>query len=129
MSLIGLDGKKRVKVSDLNTRVTFYEYRPKKDSIYPDEYEHKKLYSCWAKVDTVWLKDLETAKANNTVSDVTLTIREPRSDYIPTNKHFLKVHAIEYENLVYNVTTSQPDLQRRDFITIVASLKDGMQWQ
>lgn len=129
MNLISLDKRKRVRVSDLRTRVTFYEYRPKKDSPYPDEMEYAKLYACWAKVDTVWLKDLETAKQNNTVSDVTLTIRDPRSSYLPTNKHFLKIDATEYKDFVYNVTSAQPDLQNRDFITIVASLKDDMKWQ
>jgi len=129
MNLISLDKRKRVRVSDLRTRVTFYEYRPKKDSPYPDEMEYAKLYACWAKVDTVWLKDLETAKQNNTVSDVTLTIRDPRSSYLPTNKHFLKIDATEYKDFVYNATSAQPDLQNRDFITIVASLKDDMKWQ
>lgn len=129
MNLISLNRKKRVRVSDLNTRVTFYEYRPKKDSPYPDEMEHAELYSCWTKVDTVCLKDLETAKQNNTTSDITLTIRDPRDSYIPTNKHFLKIDTIEYKDFVYNITSSQPDLQQRDFITIVASLKDDMKWQ
>lgn len=129
MSLIRLDGRKRIRLSDLNTRVTFYEYRPKKDSPYPDEMEYAKLYECWSKVDRVWLKDLEQAKSNGTISDVTLTIRDPMREFIPTNKHFIKIDAFDYENLVYNVTTSQPDLQNRDFITIVASLKDDMRWQ
>ncbi len=48
---------------------------------------------------------------------------------MPTNKHFIKIETFDYEHLVYNVTSSQPDLQHRDFVTIVASLKDDMQWQ
>jgi len=121
--------KRRTHSGELRTPVTFYEYRPKKDSPYPDEYEYRELYSCWAKVDRVWLKDLETAKANNTVSDVTLTIRDPLGDYSPSNKHFLEIDALEYKDFVYNITSSQPDLQYRDFITIVAQLKDDMTWQ
>lgn len=128
MGLIDLNSKKRVKVSDLNTRVTFYEYRPV-EGPYPDEKEYKELYKCWAKIDSVWLKDLEEAKANGTESDVTLIIRDPVREYFPTNKHFLKIDAIEYEELVYNIKTSQPDLQKRDFYTIVAGLKDDMKWQ
>lgn len=119
----------RVHSGELRTPVTFYEYRPKKDSPFPDEYEYAELYSCWAKVDRVWLKDLEKAKQNNTVSDVTLTIRDPGIDYIPSNKHFLMIDAPEYKDFVYNITSSQPDLQHRDFVTIVAKLKDDMQWQ
>lgn len=119
----------RVDSGDLRTPVTFYEYRPKKDSPYPDEYEYSILYECMAKVDRVWLKDLERAKTNNTISDVTLTIRETHGDYIPTDKHFLKIHTREYESLVYNIYSAQPDLQNRDFIIIVAKLEDGMKWQ
>lgn len=129
MSLIKLDRNKRIRLSDLNTRVTFCEYRPKKDSPYPDEKEYAVLYDCWAKVDRVWLKDLEQAKSNGTVSDVTLTIRDPMQEFIPTNKHFIKIDSFDYEHLVYNVTSSQPDLQNRDFITIIASVKDDMKWQ
>lgn len=119
----------RVHSGELRTPVKFYEYRPKRDSPLPDEYEYKELYSCMAKVDRVWLKDLERAKSNNTVSDVTLTIRETHGEYIPTNKHYVRIDAIEYKDFVYNITSSQPDLQNRDFITIVASLKDDMKWQ
>lgn len=129
MSLIRLDGNRRVRLSDLNTRVTFYEYRPVKDSPYPDEKEYATVFECWAKVDRVWLKDLEQAKANGTESDVTLTIRDPMQEFIPDNKHFIKIDSFDYEHLVYNVTSSQPDLQSRDFITIVAQLKDDMKWQ
>lgn len=121
--------KPRVNRGDLRTWVEFYSYRPKKDSPYPDEYEYAMLYGCWAKVDKVWLKDLEQAKASGTVSDVTLTIRDPMQEFIPDNKHYIKIETFEYKDLVYNITSSQPDLQYRDFITIVAQLKDDMKWQ
>lgn len=118
-----------MRISDLNTRVTFYEYRPIKDSPYPDEKEYATVFSCWAKIDRVWLKDLEAAKQNNTISDVTLTMRDPMREFIPTNKHFIKIDTFDYEDLVYNVTSSQPDLQYRDFIKVIAELKDDMKWQ
>lgn len=129
MSLVKLDGKKRIRLSDLNTRVTFYEYRPKKDSPLPDEYEYKVLYECWARIDRVWLKDLETAKQNKTISDVTLLIRDPMEEFIPTNKNFVRIDTFDYRHIVYNVTSSQPDLQHRDLITIVASVEDDRSWQ
>lgn len=119
----------RVNSGDLRTPVKFYEYRPKRDSPYPDEMEYALLYECMAKVDRVWLKDLERAKQNNTISDVTLTIRETHGDFIPINKYFLKIDSREYKSYVYNITSSQPDLQNRDFITIVATLKEDMRWQ
>lgn len=115
--------------SDLKTPVTFYEYRPKKDSPYPDEKEYAVLYNCWAKVDRVWLRDLEQAKANGTESDVTIFIRDPLQEFIPDNKHFIKIHTYDYNHLVYNVKSTQPNLQNRDFITVIASLKSDMKWQ
>ena len=120
--------KKRVNNGELRTPVIFYEYKPV-EGPYPDEEELRKLYSCWAKVDSVWLRDIETAKQNGTESDITITIREPMQEFIPTNKHFIKIETFDYQHLVYNITSSQPDLQHRDFITIVASLKSDMTWQ
>jgi len=122
MNLVSLNRKKRVRVSDLNTRVIFYEYVPKKGP-YPGEEEKRPLYSCWAKIDHVWMKDLETAKHNNTLSDVTLTIRDAKGDYFPSNKHFLEINSRKYKGNVYNVRSVQPDLQNNDFITVVAQLK------
>src|SRR5699024_4819344 len=107
--------KKRVNNGELRTPVIFYEYKPV-EGPYPDEEELRKLYSCWAKVDSVWLRDIETAKQNGTESDITITIREPMQEFIPTNKHFIKIETFDYQHLVYNITSSQPDLQHRDFI-------------
>lgn len=120
--------KKRVNNGELRTPVIFYEYKPV-EGPYPDEEELRKLYNCWAKVDSVWLRDLESAKQNGTESDITITIRDPMQEFIPTNKHFIKIETFDYQHLVYNISSSQPDLQHRDFITIVAKLKDDMKWE
>lgn len=120
--------KRRVHSGELRTPVIFYEYKPVPGPI-PDQEERKQVYSCWAKVDRVWLRDMEQAKQNNTISDVTLTIRDPLQEFIPTNKHFIRIETYDYKHLVYNVTSSQPDLQHRDFITIIASLMDDMGWE
>src|SRR5699024_10793219 len=121
--------KPRVNTGELRTPVTFYEYRPVKDSPYPDEKEYATVFECWAKVDRVWLKELEQAKSNGTISDVTLTIRDPMKEFIPDNKHFIKIDSFDYEHLVYNLTSSYPLFEIRAFITIVAQLKDDMKWQ
>lgn len=120
--------KRRTHTGELRTPVVFYEYKPVQGP-YPDQEEKEKVYSCWSRIDRVWMRDLEQAKQNNTVSDVTLTIRDPLQEFIPTNRHFLRIETYDYKHLVYNVTSSQPDLQHRDFITIVASLKDDLKWE
>lgn len=111
----------RVKTGDLRTPVVFFEYAPN-EGPEPGEEEKMVLYESWAKVDSVWLKDMETAKANGTLSDITITIRDPQGDFIPTAKHYLSVDAHEYKDKRYNVNHVQPDLQNKDFITIVARL-------
>lgn len=111
----------RKQSGDLRTQVTFYGASPNPGP-WPGETPDEKLFECWAAVDQVWLRDMEQAKSNGTLSDLTITIREPGADYRPTDKHYVKVHAPEYEHLKYNITTSQPNLQDRRFIDIVASV-------
>lgn len=113
--------KKRLKISDLSTRVTFYEYAPSSGPE-PGEEERMVLYKCWAKIDNVWLKDVELAKTNGTLEDLTITIRDPRRTYIPTNKHYVEINALEYKGKRYNVKHVQLDLQRKQFITIIAKV-------
>jgi len=117
----------RVNRGELRTWIEFYEYRPIKGPM-PGQVKFKTLYSCWAKVDKVWLRDLEQAKANGTLSDITLLIRDPLKTYKPTNKHFFKVFTDEYEHLVYNIDETFPDLQKRDFYTVIGKVKDDMRW-
>lgn len=121
MSLINLRSKKRLRVSDLRTRVEFYEYKPVNGPL-PEEKEHKKIFSCWAKVDELWLKDLELAKQNGTTSDVTIIIRDPMDSYVPTNKHYLTIIDPMYKDIRYNIKHVQPDVQDRSFINIVAEV-------
>jgi hypothetical protein len=111
----------RVNSGDLRTPVTFFEYAPNEGPL-PGETEERPLFNAMAKIDEVWLKDLEIAKSNGTLSDVTITIRDPQSEYIPTNKHYLSIDAPEYRDKRYNIKHAQPDMQNRQFINIVAEL-------
>ncbi|MEE3950760.1 phage head-tail adapter protein [Peribacillus frigoritolerans] len=113
----------RVNTGDLRTPITFYEYAAN-EGPEPGESEINTLYKAWAKIDNVWMKDLEVAKANGTLSDITITIRDPQADFIPNNKHFLSIDASEYHDKRFNVKHVQPDLQNKGFITIVAGLTE-----
>lgn len=114
--------KIRVNNGDLRTPVIFYEYAPSTGPE-PGESEKQILYKCWAKIDTVWAKDLEQAKASGTVEDLTLTIRDSQSTYRPSNKHYVEIDDLYYEGKHYNVNHVQPDLQNKDFIKVIARLK------
>lgn len=114
--------KPRVNNGDLRTPVIFYEYAPNQGPE-PGESEKKELFKAWAKVDTVWAKDLEQAKATGTVEDVTITIRDPFDSYRPSNKHYVEIDDVYYKNKRYNIKHVQPDLNNKDFIKIIAGLK------
>lgn len=111
----------RVKTGDLRVPVIFYEYAPN-EGPEPGEKVKRILYKCFAKVDNVWMKDLEQAKSNGTIEDITLTIRDPLEDYIPTNKHYLSVDARGYRDKHFNIKTDFPDPQNNAFIKIVAGV-------
>jgi|SRR5690625_717641 len=111
----------RIHSGELRTPVVFYEYEPNKGPE-PGEKAKKIIYQTWAKIDRVWLRDIEQAKANNTLSDLTITIRDPLGDYRPSNKHYLEIQAMDYEGSHYNIKSVQPDMQQKDFITIIAGL-------
>ena len=112
----------RASGGDLRTPIAFYEYQPNPGPE-PGETKKSTLFETWGKVDHVWLKDLEQAKANKTLSDVTIVIRNPREEYIPTNKHFFGIEAPGYEDRRYNVEHVQTDFPSTQFITIVGRLE------
>ncbi|SEQ23552.1 hypothetical protein SAMN05216232_1987 [Virgibacillus subterraneus] len=111
----------RVHSGELRTPVIFYQYVPI-EGPYPGEEVKQVLYSPWAKIDEVWLRDVELAKSNGTLSDVTIIIRDPQGDYIPTNKHYVEIDAPEYKGKHFNVKQAQPDMQNKAFINVIAEL-------
>lgn len=111
----------RVKSGYLRTPVTFYEYVENTGPM-PGEKEKKILFQCQAKVDEMWLKDMELAKQNGTVSDVTIIIRDPIGSYIPSNKHYMSIDDPIYKDNRYNIKHVQPDVQDRNFINIVGGI-------
>ncbi|PGR01346.1 phage head completion protein [Priestia megaterium] len=112
----------RVRSSDLRTWLTFYKLEKKKSTTPTSEKEQITLYECWAKIDQVWSKDFEIAKANGTLSDLTITIRDTHGEFIPTNKQHISINAPEYKNTVFNIKQVMPDLQTRGFIKIIAEV-------
>ncbi len=111
----------RLRSGELRTPVTFYEFEEKEGPI-PGQQEKEMLFKCLAKVDEMWLKDLEIAKQNGTISDVTIIIRDPIGSYVPTNKHFLSIDDPIYKDIRYNIKHVQPDVQDRNFINIFAKV-------
>lgn len=113
--------KPRIDIGDLRTWINFYEYQPNPGPE-PGERVKKQIYGCFAKVDEVYFRDLEEAKANGTLSDLTFTIRDTNGEYIPSNQHHIEVEAPEYSGRHYNIKEVQPDLQNRQFTKIIAGV-------
>lgn len=108
-------------VNQFKTRITFYEFAPN-NGPEPGETETRILYECWAGVDTVWLKDLEQAKSNGTIEDLTISIRDPRGSFVPQKNHYVGIDEGTFFGKRYNVKAIQPDLQDKRFITVIAGL-------
>ena len=113
--------KPRLHTGDFRTPITFYEFAGN-EGPEPGETEKRILYKAWAKVDEVWQKDLEEAKSNGTLDDVTITIRDPLAEFIPNNRHYFSIDAPEFMDKRYNITKVLSDLQDRRFIKIVGEL-------
>ena len=112
----------RLNNGDFRTKVEFYEYVPTEGPEAGEEVKNT-LFVAFAKIDEVWMRDLELAKYNGTVSDLTISIRDPFKVYVPTNKHLLKIYAAGYETTVYKIKEVQPALQSRDIVKIIAEVK------
>lgn len=110
-------------INELNTRVTFYKFSPN-DGPEPGEEEMQVLHSCWASVEKVRARDLEQAKANDTLEDVTIIIRDSRMDYVPRNSHYVGIDDGRYFGKRYNIKTYQPDLKDKRFMTIIAEMSE-----
>lgn len=112
----------RVHAGDLRTPVNFWSFKPNEGPM-PGEDKDELVFTAWAKIDQVWIKDLELAKSNGTLSDVTIIMRDPQAEFIPTNKHYIEIDAPEFKGIKYNVKHVQPDLQNKQFINVVAEVR------
>ncbi|SEH78402.1 Phage head-tail joining protein [Halobacillus karajensis] len=113
----------RTHTGELRTPVSFFESEANEGPM-PGESKGETLYSCFAKVDEVWMKDIEVAKANGTLSDVTLTIRDPLSTFRPTNKHHVTIDHSHYQGKTYRIKEVQPDMQNRQFVRVIAGVSE-----
>ena len=104
-----------------NTRVIFYEFVGN-DGPTPGEKVKRILYECWADIEEVWMKDLELAKANGTLNDLTIKIRDPRETYQPTSKHYVSINAPIYKDTHFNIKQVTPDLRNHREIRIIAEV-------
>lgn len=112
---------KKINSGDLRTPITFYVYQAN-EGPEAGESELAIAYECFAEVQKVFLRDAEQAKANGTLEDITIKIRDPFEDFVPDNKHYIGVNDRHYFGKRYNVKSVQPDLQNVGFVIVIAGL-------
>lgn len=113
--------RSKINTGDLRTPVVFYIYKPNSGPM-PGEQQKEIAYECFAKVDEVFKRDLERAKANNTLNDITLTIRDPLETFFPENKHYIAINQRGYIGKRFNIKKVQPDTKNFGFLTVIASV-------
>lgn len=111
----------KVNSGDLRTPITFYEFAPNQGPE-PGESEKRVLYESWARIDKVWMRDLEQAKANGTLEDITVTIRDPGSSFTPMSGYYIGVNDRNFFGKRYNIKSVQPDMKNIGFIVVIAGL-------
>lgn len=110
--------KPKITAGDLRTPVIFYEYLPS-DDFYPNETEKKILYKCTAEIYNPSMKDQNILNAFTTEQAVTMNIRDPHQDYLPSNKHYVEIDDYRYRNLRWNILDVRNDFTNDAFITIL----------
>lgn len=105
---------------DLNTPVTFFEFEPGNGPD-PSETPKKQLYKCTALMYHPSMKDRAILNGTGTNEAITIKIRDPYKDYIPTNKH--KVVIDDYRILPlgkeWEIFDVAPDFEDNRFVKIV----------
>lgn len=90
------------------------------DGYMPGGDDYIEYYSCFANIDNVWLKDLEIAKTNNTLNDLTVTIRQPDKNINIDTEMFFSIDG--YDEIKYNIKSVQPDYSDSRFMTIIGEV-------
>lgn len=113
---------RKSRTGKLNTKIKFWEYKPSKGPE-PGEQEKKVLFRTRAEVYDPSMKDLEILNGKGTKKAVTMVIRDPRSKYMPLNKHYVEI--LDYRLAgQWNIVDVRNDFTDNRFITILLAVFD-----
>lgn len=110
--------KQKIGAGELRTPVSFFEYQPT-DGPDPGDEEKSELYACTAQIYNPSMKDMEIMNAKGTKEAVTIKIRDPRGDYLPTNKNKVMIDDYRYAGIVWEIVDVSPDFEDNAFIKII----------
>lgn len=108
----------KIVAGDLNTPVTFFEFKPS-DGPEPGDEEKNTLYNCTALVYDPSIKDRDLLNGIGTKEAVTIKIRDPFTDYLPSNKHKAQLDDYRYKDKIWEIVDVAPDMENNDFVKII----------
>jgi hypothetical protein len=107
----------------MRTPVEFFQSRPHTGPE-PGEQENQTIFNWFAEIYNPSMKDLEILNSKTTKQAVTLTIRDPQTDYIVSNKHYVEVMDRRYSGIRWNIVDVRNDFTDNRFITILLAVYD-----
>lgn len=107
----------------LRTPVTFYKLIPSPGPE-PGEEVEDELHKCFAEIYSPSMKDMEIMNTVGAKTAITLRIRDPGTDYMPTTKHFLIADDYRFKGKVFNIIHVAPDIANNRFIKIIGEYKE-----
>lgn len=109
---------KEIVAGELNTPVSFFEFKPS-DGPETGEEEKEELYNCTCLVYNPSSKDRDILSGKGTKEAVTIKIRDPYTDYLPSNKHKVILDDFRYKDKVWDIVDHAPDIENNDFVKII----------
>lgn len=110
--------KPEIVAGELNTPVTFFEFKPASGPD-PGDVEKQELYKCTCLAYNPSSKDLTIMDTKGTKNGITIKIRDPYTDYLPSNKHKVILDDFRYKNKIWDVIDVSPDLENNQFVKII----------
>lgn len=112
--------RKKVGAKDLNVPVTFYKFKAD-GGFLPNSEEEEVLHECLANVYSSSVKDLSRLEdlGYGTKRSISMNIRDSLGEYIPDNKHHVKIHDYRYEKVDWEVAAVDFDLEDNNMIKII----------
>lgn len=103
--------------NEFKDRVLFLQYF--NTGPYPEDEEKEELYSCFCKIYSSSMKDLEILKSTESASGFTIVIRDPIPQYLPDNKHYIKVNKPLYIEKLFNIVDIRLSTPNPGYLTLV----------
>ncbi|PCF86392.1 hypothetical protein [Staphylococcus intermedius] len=107
--------------NEFKNRADFFRFV--NEGPYPKDVEEKWLYGCFCKLYSPSMKDREVLKTTDSVSGVTLIMRDAHKDYVPNAKDVVKIDKTIYINKLFDIKEIREDSPDRGYITMVLSEK------